>query len=112
MTRLTLAVAGALLLAGCAGFNGYEVVQKWSQTSSDPGAKEAAAQCPPGKKVLGGGAVVAFQNGNSFPEDDQGIIYMSTAIADNNGWQAGAVNRDPSHSWAVQATAYCANVTP
>ena len=109
---LSLETLTALMLSGCVAFSGYEVIEKWSQTSTGANPKEAAALCSGGKKVLGGGAVVAFQSGNSFPEDGQGILYMSSPTADNNGWQAGAVNSDPTHQWAVKATAYCAKVTP
>jgi hypothetical protein len=66
---------------------------------------------PQREKVIGGGAVVAYQLANGFPADSKGILYMSAPSGDS-AWQAGAVNSNPTHHWAVQATAYCAKVTP
>jgi len=104
-------VALALVLTGCAnGFSGWQVVRAASEQSSSTNPKRVFANCPSGKKVLGGGAVVGYQQGNSFPADPNGIIYESEPTGDNNGWQASAIDRTPGDDWAVIAYAICASI--
>jgi len=60
--------------------------------------------------VLGGGAVVGYQQGNSFPADPNGIIYESEPTGGFDGWQASAIDRTMGDDWAVIVYAVCANV--
>jgi hypothetical protein len=117
MVRKTLFVVSlAVLLMGpdkgfTAGFTGWQVVRAASD-SGTPGTapKTVFAKCPSGKKVLGGGAVIEYQQGNSFPADPNGIIFESEPTGDDTGWQASGVDRTSGDSWAVIAYAICAKV--
>jgi hypothetical protein len=105
---LLLATIG---LAGCSrGFSGWEVVRAASDESPSANLKTVFANCPSGKKVLGGGAVVGYQQGNNFPTDPNGILMESEPNGGYNGWQASAVDHTPGDEWAVIAYAVCAKV--
>ena len=110
--KLMLAVSLAALLMGSAeaAFTGWQVVRAASDENPSTNPKQAFANCPAGKKVLGGGAVVGYQQGNSFPADPNGLIFDNEPTGDYAGWQATAVDRTPGVSWAVIVYAICADV--
>jgi hypothetical protein len=112
MLRQTIfGVAIALLLTGTASaFSGWQVVTAASAQSTNTNPQRVFANCPKGKKILGGGAVVGYQQGNSFPADPNGVIYESEPTGGYDGWQASAVDRTPGDDWAVTAIAICAKV--
>ena len=92
---------GAAGAAGLPGISGYEVTLP-TAVGINPGAtEEVVKSCPPGKKVLGGGASsgaggpLAFH----FLGTDGGTGYRAKAT--NIGGQVGALN-----VWAI-----CANVS-
>ena len=78
---------------GSNAISGYEVVSGESPPSGGP----ATAQCPDGKKVLGGGAGSTRPMEFSFPTNN------------NTAWVVGIINDPPGGS--VVAYAICANVT-
>lgn len=108
--RVALAVAAAVLTGCASGFSGWEVVRAVSQQGLSTNSKTAFANCPSGKKVLGGGAVVGYQQGNSFPADSNGIIFEIEPTGGYNGWQASAIDRTSGDDWAVIADVICAIV--
>jgi hypothetical protein len=77
-------------LAGTNGISGYEVVFALNK----PHVSEAFAQCPTGKKVIGGGGGGASIN-------------LSAPSNDNTAW---SVSADPAY--VISAYAICATVTP
>jgi hypothetical protein len=95
---------------GGGGFSGWQVVRGASDSVPNSGMKTIFVNCPAGKSVLGGGAVVGFQQGNNFPTDPNGILTESEPNGGNNGWQASAVDHTPGDQWAVIGYAICANV--
>jgi hypothetical protein len=97
------------LLLACQGVNGWEVQRAASGQGPGVGPKFVFDKCSPGKKVLGGGAVVGYQQGNSFPADPNGIIYESEPTGGFDGWQASAIDRTAGDDWAVIVYAICAN---
>jgi hypothetical protein len=67
----------------------------------------AIATCPPGKILIGGGALTAKQLGNSFPADADASIFQNEGEFTGQSWFAMA--RDPTgDSFAVTAQAICA----
>jgi hypothetical protein len=111
LRKMILGVAMALMLTGSAyAFGGWEVVTGSSAQGLGTNPKTVYVLCPKGKKILGGGAVVAYQLGNGFPADPNGVIYESEPTGGYNGWQASAVDRTPGDNWAVMAQAICAKV--
>jgi hypothetical protein len=92
-------------------FGGWQVVRAATDSVPSSGIKTAFAICPAGKQVLGGGAVVGYQQGNSFPTDPNGILMESEPTGGNNGWQASGIDNTPGDQWAVIVYAICANVT-
>jgi hypothetical protein len=105
---LLLAATG---LAGCnRGFSGWQVVRAASDEAPSANMKTVFANCPSGKKALGGGAVVGYQQGNNFPTDPNGILTESEPTGGYDGWQASAVDHTPGDEWAVIAYAVCAKV--
>lgn len=93
-------------------FSGWQVVRAATDSIPASGIKTVFAICPAGKQVLGGGAVVGYQQGNNFPTDPNGILMESEPTGGYNGWQASGVDNTPGDQWAVIAYAICANVTP
>ena len=107
---VTLLLATAVL-AGCSrGFSGWQVVRAASDSTPSSGMKTVFANCPAGKQVVGGGAVVGYQQGNNFPTDPNGILTESEPTGGYNGWQASAVDHNTDDQWAVIAYAICAKV--
>ena len=108
-TRISL-VLSLVMLTACQGLTGWEVQRAASNQGPGVGPRFVFAKCSPGKKVLGGGAVVGYQQGNSFPADPNGIIYESEPTGGFDGWQASAIDRTMGDDWAVIVYAVCANV--
>jgi hypothetical protein len=109
--KIILGVALALLSTGSANaFSGWQVVRGASAQNSSTNPKTVFVNCPKGKKILGGGAVVGYQQGNSFPADPNGVLFESEPTGGYNGWQASAIDRTPGDDWAVIAYAICAKV--
>jgi hypothetical protein len=107
MLVLLLAIAA---LGGCSrGVTGWQVVRAASDSMPSNGMKTVFANCPSGQHVLGGGAVVGYQQGNSFPTDPNGSLTETEPTGGNNGWQASAVDHTAGDEWAVIAYAICAN---
>src|SRR3974377_1332066 len=107
---LTLLLA-ALVLGGCnRGFRGWQVVRAASDSMPSSSMKTVFANCPSGKQVFGGGAVVGYQQGNSFPTDPNGILMESEPTGGYDGWQASGGDRTTGDDWAVIGDAVCANV--
>lgn len=116
------ALQAAIAASGGAGVSGWEVVLATSPSNSDPW-KELVAECPAGKKVLGGGGIHwidVFSHG--WPDDHFHISVDSSFPA---WWVDGWVFRahedpqPPIHatggtgaSWKIQTFAICANVAP
>src|SRR6516225_7005082 len=98
---LTLMLA-TFILGGCnRAFRSWQVVRAASDSMPSSGLKTVFANCPSGKQVLGGGAVVGYQQGNSFPTDPNGILMESEPTGGYNGWQASGVDHTPGDQWAV-----------
>jgi hypothetical protein len=112
--RVVFAILIAAPLSGCngasGGVSGYEVNRNASNESNSPTMQTVFVNCSSGKKVLGGGAVIGYQSGNSFPTDPNGILMESEPNGGQNGWQASGVDLNTNDSWAVIAYAICANV--
>lgn len=112
--RVVFAILIAAPLSGCngasGGVSGYEVNRNASNESNSPTMQTVFVNCSSGKKVLGGGAVIGYQSGNSFPTDPNGILMKSEPNGGQNGWQASGVDLNTNNSWAVIAYAICANV--
>ncbi|MDQ3644092.1 MAG: hypothetical protein M3356_01080, partial [Actinomycetota bacterium] len=95
---------GATGPAGTPGISGLEVVTATSASSSTS-PKSVAANCPAGKKVIGGG-------GRTIPFDTDLAIQESRRSA-SDMWAVTATETDAtSASWAVEAQAICATVLP
>jgi len=77
---------------GTNGVSGYEVVSAFGS----PGGGPVTAQCPPGKRVLGGGAGSTRPLEFSFPTNN------------NTAWVVGIIDSPPGGS--ASAFAICANV--
>ncbi len=98
-------------IAGCNnGFSSWQVVRGATNETPGTNIKTVFVNCPSGKKVTGGGAVVGYQLGNSFPTDPNGILMESEPTGDATGWQASGVDLTPGDQWAVIAYAICADV--
>ena len=92
------------------GFSGWEVIRTASDESPSGSLKAVVAHCPPGKKVLGGGAAVGLRTGDGFSSNPNAIIYSSEPVANYDEWQASAVDRNPGDAWGLIAYAICANI--
>lgn len=90
--------------------SGWQVVRAATDSLPASSIKTVFAICPAGKQVLGGGAVVGYQQGNNFPTDPNGILMESEPTGGYNGWQASGIDNTPGDQWAVIAYAICANV--
>ena len=92
--------------AGPSGVSGLQVVLAVSGTGSPPNPPSAIAQCPQGKKVIGGGAkaigdLIVFQIG----------LRNSAPTPDGTGWFAQGAEFEPTNDdWFIEAYAICANV--
>lgn len=103
-TRTLRVAALATSLAACAPLT-LEYVHNASPANNAPN-KLAVAQCPPGKRVTGGGAHVE-------PQTTPLALIRSTPTSGGSGWIAHALAITPyPDNWTVAATAICANVSP
>ena len=88
---------------GVPGISGYEIVTSQSPFSSDPG-RDATADCPTGKVVIGGG-------GRVFGSVDGIALYASDPSSDGSSWSAEAREIVSNAGvWSVKAYAICARV--
>jgi hypothetical protein len=66
-----------------------------------------SATCPAGKRVLGGGVSITYEQGNNFSEQSQAHLLYSFPI-DDATWSAGVINHNDHDLqftwWAVCAT--------
>lgn len=75
------AVTSAKLAAGAAGFTGYEFVQKTHNVNPGDTSIVIGAECPPGKKLLGGGFAVQDSKFNvTFAHAQANDTYALTAV--------------------------------
>jgi hypothetical protein len=97
--------------AGANGVSGYEVVTASDTVTTPEGFQaRARAQCPPGKKIMGGGANVTGQHmssailGTFFTE-----VALISSLPSSDGWSAHAfeINSGFRESWGVTAFAIC-----
>jgi hypothetical protein len=90
---------------GPPGVSGYEIVLDGTPFDDDE-RKRAFADCPEGKKVLGGGSFLA----NSTP--DQGGIFVTESgpEANGGGWSVEAEQFVGGNPWGLTAYAICAAV--
>jgi hypothetical protein len=88
---------------GPPGLSGLVVVTSTTPSDSTP-FKSAGANCPAGKRLIGGGGTAKLATGNV-------ALIMSTPIG--NQWAVSAVEVDlEASNWSVEAQAICANVAP
>src|SRR5262249_39960834 len=102
--------------AGPPGVSGYQIVTGASALQSGP-TNVANAVCPPGKRVLGGGADIdgvlpsgaIESNPDVFLNDSQ-----SVTINGQQGWGGVAREDDIGYdqNWRITAYAICALVAP
>lgn len=72
-------------------------------------AKQAAAGCPPGQKILGGGAEVLGHIATTLPPGDV-VLTGSWPTAGGGAWLAEAVEETPTpRNWRVAGRAICAS---
>lgn len=88
-------------IAGGPKISGYEIVHGTSADDSSD-VKVARAECPAGKKVLGGGV--------GFSVGDQSVADADDAPSiTGDAWVVNAYERAPtSENWAVFVSAICA----
>jgi hypothetical protein len=90
---------------GPPGISGYETVSEATEFNEDD-RKHVTANCPDGKKVIGGGAILV-----SFSPEQTGIFITDSAPFAETGWFVEAREffgvGDP---WGLQAEAICAFV--
>ena len=91
-------------IQGPAGISGLEIVSVNSGTREEA-ILDVIAECPLGKKVLGGGYTTAGYNLN--------ITVSGNAPFFDYGWGVHAAQNDlTNRAWSVQVFAICANVAP
>ncbi|HLN15078.1 MAG TPA: hypothetical protein VK587_17900 [bacterium] len=88
---------------------GYQTVRAATGETLSTSMKTVDANCPAGKDLLGGGAVVGYQVGSSFVTDPHGILIESEPNG-ANGWQATGIDRTKGDSWGVVVYAICARL--
>jgi hypothetical protein len=100
-----------------AGLSGYEIVE-FSSPYNTNAQKSAQAQCPSGKKVIGGGAAYSDQeNGLASSQGHTIAIQWSRPFANSSqsGYTALADDMSQNHpslfSWRIIAYAICADGT-
>jgi hypothetical protein len=90
---------------GDPGVSGYVEVNEYSAFDSNA-EKSATAYCPPGTKVIGGGAVVN-------PDSGPVALRTSIPISGGDGWIARAYETSAyAGNWNVNVRAECATVAP
>jgi len=102
-------LSGALFRVSAAPSLGLQVVRAATGEGLSTHIKTVHVNCPAGKSVLGGGAVVGYQQGSSFVQDPNGILIESEPDG-ANGWQASGIDRTSGDSWGVVVYATCAKV--
>jgi len=102
-------VTGARSHVSAAPSMGYQVVRAATNEALSTHMKTVHVNCPAGKSVLGGGAVVGYQVGNSFVQDPNGTLVESEPDG-ANGWQASGIDRTSGDSWGVVVYAICAKL--
>jgi hypothetical protein len=115
--KILLAGIIAALIAGCSQgicaeqFTGYTTGFSATSLAQGNTPKSVVNPCPPGRKVLGGGAAVVYLQDNKDVTDPDGLIIASEPTPDFSGWHAIGIERTPSdRAWAVRAYAICAKV--
>ena len=100
---------GAQGQQGPAGLSGYVRVMV-TTGSSNADNKEAIAECPSGKRVLGGGAII----GSPVGEHQRGVfISDSNPYLDREAWIVSAAESTETGAvWGLWVYAICADVTP
>jgi len=88
--------------AGPPGLSDYEIVQATNQVTN-ANFNLVQINCPPGKKVLGGGIL-------SSPLTAGGPYVTVSFPTGTSGWRAGTA-RVPASSWTVTGYAICAKVS-
>jgi hypothetical protein len=98
---------------GADGVSGWEIVQSGEFTLEPNSSVELFAECPAGKRPIGGG----FSKAPSTPDSPPGMEIVSSFPAFfefegnlNSGWVVHALNRGSANA-LVQAWAVCAFVT-
>ena len=95
---------------GPAGVSGYEIVTK---VDNEPGSVGGffgglGADCPAGKKVLGGGALAATDSGGI----QDGYQVLNSSPKADSGWRATFSISNPLHDpFVLTVYAICANVS-
>jgi hypothetical protein len=102
-------VNGTFSHAWAASSPGYQIVRGATGEALSNHIKTVHVNCPTGKDVLGGGAVVGYQVGSSFVQDPNGILIESEPNG-ANGWQASGIDHTPGDSWGVTVYAICATI--
>jgi hypothetical protein len=98
---------------GADGVSGWEIVQSGEFTLEPNSGVEQFAECPAGKRPIGGG----FSKAPSTPDSPSGVEIASSFPTFfefeghlNSGWTVHAVNRGEADAF-VRAWAVCAFVT-
>ena len=93
------------------GISGHEIVYLQTDLDSEP-SKTATVDCPVGKLVLGGGALItpSFADPN---RDTAPVVLRSSAPNGDHGWYAKALEIGAyGFEWHLTVYAICANVAP
>ncbi len=104
---LAVAVLGAAPLVRGAGRQGgpvheVQVVEATSPLSSET-FRTVGVKCPPGKDVIGGGAVPIASRAPGFP------VYLRYSFPDGDVWRAQAQEATAfAGKWQLKAIAVCA----
>jgi hypothetical protein len=96
------------------GISGYEIVSE-ANIPSPIRLQDATAQCPSGKKVLGGGANGERADLGGLIPSPTTIIHASKPTASGTGWYALGDDEQGTSSlagWTLKVYAVCANVAP
>jgi len=99
---------GVLSRVSASPSTGYQIVRAATGEAFSTNPKTVDANCPSGKDVLGGGAVVGYQRNNSFVQDPHGTL-IETEPNGANGWEATGIDRTKDDAWGVVVYAICAN---
>lgn len=95
---------------GAPGLSGHEIVEaNGNAIISGTGVSTGTASCPPGKRVLGGGAELFAI---SFWVTKPTIEYSRPVTSDPQGWTASTSTGQNNDDWWVRVWAICATVSP